>query len=48
MNSPVDTPVRIDPAGTAYTAALEVVPAAEPDVADAIAGELATQRRRSS
>ena len=46
MNSPVDTPVRIDPAGTAYTAALEVVAAAEPDVAVAIAGELAAQRQQ--
>ena len=46
MNSPVDTPVRIDPAGTAYTAALEVVAAAEPDVAVAIAGELASQRQQ--
>ena len=46
MNSPVDTPVRIDPAGTAYKAALEVVAAAEPDVAAAIAGELASQRRQ--
>jgi glycine hydroxymethyltransferase len=46
VNSPVDTPVRIDPAGTAYTAALEVVAAAEPDVAAAIAGELASQRQQ--
>ena len=46
MNSPVDTPVRIDPAGTAYTAALEVVAAAEPDVAAAIAAELASQRQQ--
>jgi glycine hydroxymethyltransferase len=46
VNSPVDTPVRIDPAGTAYTAALEVVAAAEPDVAVAIAGELASQRQQ--
>jgi glycine hydroxymethyltransferase len=46
VNSPVDTPVRIDPAGTAYTAALKVVAAAEPDVAVAIAGELASQRRQ--
>ena len=46
MNSPVDTPVRTDPAGTAYTAALEVVAAAEPDVAAAIAGELASQRQQ--
>ena len=44
VNSPVDTPVRTDPAGTAYSAALEVVAAAEPDVAAAIAGELASQR----
>jgi glycine hydroxymethyltransferase len=46
VNSPVDTAVRTDPAGTAYTAALEVVAAAEPDVAAAIAGELASQRRQ--
>ncbi|HWG65113.1 MAG TPA: hypothetical protein VG253_25800 [Streptosporangiaceae bacterium] len=46
MNSPVDIPVRTDPAGTAYSAALEVVAAAEPDVAAAIAGELASQRRQ--
>jgi len=46
VNSPVDTPVRIDPAGTAYSAALEVVAAAEPDVAAAIAGELASQRQQ--
>ena len=46
MNSPVDTPVRIDPAGTAYNAALEVVAAAEPDVAAAIVGELASQRQQ--
>jgi glycine hydroxymethyltransferase len=46
VNSPVDTPVRTDPAGTAYRAALEVVAAAEPDVAAAIAGELASQRRQ--
>jgi glycine hydroxymethyltransferase len=46
VSSPVDTPVRTDPAGTAYSAALEVVAAAEPDVAAAIAGELASQRRQ--
>jgi glycine hydroxymethyltransferase len=46
VNSPVDIPVRTDPAGTAYSAALEVVAAAEPDVAAAIAGELASQRRQ--
>jgi glycine hydroxymethyltransferase len=32
--------------GTAYRNALEVVAASEPDVADAIAGELASQRRQ--
>jgi glycine hydroxymethyltransferase len=32
--------------GTAYRSALEVIAAAEPDVADAIAGELASQRRQ--
>lgn len=33
-------------AGTAYRSALEVIAASEPDVADAIAGELASQRRQ--
>jgi glycine hydroxymethyltransferase len=32
--------------GVAYRSALEVIAAAEPDVADAIAGELASQRRQ--
>src|SRR5579872_1018301 len=32
--------------GVAYRAALEVIAASEPDVADAIAGELASQRRQ--
>jgi len=32
--------------GTAYRSALEVIAAAEPDVADAIAGELTSQRRQ--
>jgi glycine hydroxymethyltransferase len=34
------------PAVTAYAAALKTIAAAEPDVADAIAGELASQRRQ--
>jgi glycine hydroxymethyltransferase len=42
----VNAPVISDLAGTAYTAALEVVAAAEPDVAAAIAGELASQRQQ--
>ena len=55
MNSPVnapvapfspDTPVSADPAAVAYSAALEVIAAAEPDVAAAISGELASQRRQ--
>jgi glycine hydroxymethyltransferase len=46
VNNPVDTPVRTDPAGTACAAALEVVAAAEPDVAAAIAAELASQRQQ--
>jgi glycine hydroxymethyltransferase len=33
-------------AGTAYRSAFEVIAAAEPDVAEAIAGELASQRRQ--
>ncbi|HUA27737.1 MAG TPA: glycine hydroxymethyltransferase [Streptosporangiaceae bacterium] len=35
-----------DATGVAYRSALEVIAAAEPDVADAIAGELASQRRQ--
>jgi glycine hydroxymethyltransferase len=42
MNSPVIT----SPAAVAYSAALEVITAAEPDVAEAIAGELMSQRRQ--
>jgi glycine hydroxymethyltransferase len=38
------TPSR--PAAAAYAAALETIAAAEPDVAAAIAGELASQRRQ--
>src|SRR5579863_3191447 len=49
MNSPVDAPVTsvsADPAAVAYTSALSVIAAAEPDVAAAITGELASQRRQ--
>jgi glycine hydroxymethyltransferase len=46
VNSPLNAPVIADRAGTAYTAALQVVAAAEPDVAAAIAGELASQRQQ--
>jgi glycine hydroxymethyltransferase len=46
MNSPVNTPVATDPAATAYSAGLEVIAAAEPRIAAAIAGELASQRRQ--
>jgi len=42
--SPARTPSPS--AATAYTAALETIAAAEPDVAAAIAGELASQRRQ--
>jgi glycine hydroxymethyltransferase len=46
MNSPVNTPVATDPAAIAYAAGLEVIAAAEPSIAAAIAGELASQRRQ--
>ncbi len=50
MNSPVNVsaadPVAANTAGVAYSAALDVIAAAEPDVAAAIAGELASQRRQ--
>jgi len=55
MNSPVHVPVApippdstdsADRAGVAYSAALDVIAAAEPDVAAAISGELASQRRQ--
>ena len=42
--SPARTPSPS--AAIAYTAALETIAAAEPDVAAAIAGELASQRRQ--
>ena len=49
VTSPVpDSPARTPSpsAAAAYTAALETIAAAEPDVAAAIAGELASQRRQ--
>src|SRR5581483_9769820 len=50
MNSPVNVsaagPVAANTAGVAYSAALDVIAAAEPDVAAAIAGELGNQRRQ--
>jgi glycine hydroxymethyltransferase len=46
MNSPVNAPTATDSAAVAYAAALDVITAAEPDVAAAIAGELASQRQQ--
>src|ERR1017187_2443448 len=46
MNSPVNAPVTTESAAVAYAAALDVIAAAEPDVAAAIAGEAASQRRQ--
>jgi glycine hydroxymethyltransferase len=51
MNSPVNAPITSNPvanksAEAAYAAALDVIAAAEPDVAAAIKGELASQRRQ--
>jgi glycine hydroxymethyltransferase len=46
MTSPVDAPAATSSAAVAYSAALDVIAAAEPDVAAAIAGELASQRRQ--
>jgi glycine hydroxymethyltransferase len=46
MNSLVNSPAATGSAATAYAAGLEVIAAAEPDVAEAIAGELASQRRQ--
>jgi glycine hydroxymethyltransferase len=47
MTSPVvDALATTSPAAAAYSAALDVIAAAEPDVAAAIAGELASQRRQ--
>jgi len=42
----MNAPVFADPAAAAYASAVEVIAAAEPDVASAIAGELASQRRQ--
>jgi glycine hydroxymethyltransferase len=46
MTSQVDAPDTTSAAAAAYSAALDVIAAAEPDVAAAIAGELASQRRQ--
>src|SRR6266852_1125323 len=46
MNSPVNAPIAANPAASAYAAGLEVIAAAEPEVAAAIVGELASQRRQ--
>jgi glycine hydroxymethyltransferase len=47
MSSPANAPVTTtDPAAVAYAAALEVITAADPGVAAAISGELASQRRQ--
>jgi hypothetical protein len=42
----VNSPVTANSAAVAYAAAMDVITAAEPDVAAAIAGELASQRRQ--
>ena len=46
MPEPTATVTASAAAGVAYRSALEVIAAAEPDVAEAIAGELASQRRQ--
>jgi glycine hydroxymethyltransferase len=46
MTSHVDALATTNPAAAAYSAALDVIAAAEPDVAAAIAGELASQRQQ--
>jgi glycine hydroxymethyltransferase len=46
MTSQVDAPDTTSAAAAAYSAALDVIAAAEPDVAAAIAGELASQRQQ--
>src|ERR1700742_4293941 len=46
MTSQVDAPDTTSAAAAAYSAALDVIGAAEPDVAAAIAGELASQRQQ--
>src|ERR1017187_2628263 len=45
MNSPVNAPVTTESAAVAYAAALDVIAAAEPDVAAAIGGEVASAPR---
>jgi glycine hydroxymethyltransferase len=46
MTSPVDALDTTSAAAAAYSAALDVIAAAEPDIAAAIAGELASQRQQ--
>jgi hypothetical protein len=46
MSSPRSTPCPTRPVSIAYRSAMEVIAAAEPDVADAIVGELESQRRQ--
>jgi glycine hydroxymethyltransferase len=46
MNSQESTQPSTDAAAVAYSAALEVIAAAEPDIAAAISGELDSQRRQ--
>src|ERR1700744_6686051 len=46
MSSSVNATVGTEAAAVAYSAALNVIAEAEPDIADAIAGELASQRRQ--
>jgi glycine hydroxymethyltransferase len=46
MNSPATATATASPAATAFTSGLSVIAAAEPAVAAAIAGELASQRRQ--
>src|SRR5580692_8897352 len=46
MSSPVNATVCTEAAAVAYSAALNVIAEAEPDVAAAIVGELASQRRQ--
>ena len=46
MSSSANATVCTEAAAVAYSAALNVIAEAEPDIADAIAGELASQRRQ--
>src|SRR3984885_3868232 len=46
MSSSVNATVCTEAAAVAYSAALNVIAEAEPDVADATAGELASERRQ--